>query len=178
MNTYQLALLVDGVQTAEENLRRLTTANIPVRHPRAWTYSEMIDVLGAKAVTELIVFVQSAAAANPMLGPAHLALAVGGLDLSTDKVQAQINALLPLLSEQQKPLLEAVKQLGVTWQTPLGDDTVTLDEVAMALAYRAKRAELDALQDSVLQAKDAAIAMLDAAKTVEEVFAVVAPKIG
>jgi len=169
MTTQQLSLLVDPTQTAAENLARLTTASVPTRKPRMWTYSDMLDVFGDTAVRGLIVTVKTIAQSDPLFGPVDVALSTAGVDLSKATAQAQLDTVAAVVPQEQQGLLVAIKALGVEWHTPANDEALTMSDVVAALDYLAtvgvRQTACDAAQEAARVRWNAFVAACDAARS-------------
>lgn len=117
----------------------LNAATVAVRNPKQWTLGEIEQTIGADAARTIAAAVKSAAAVDPLMESAFVALSTSGIQLHTDARQALIAAIgqqANLTAEQ----IAAMQSLGVTYASLAGQaglGTVTADQCQQAWTQQA-----------------------------------------
>jgi len=116
---------VDAGLSPAEIAAELQSQTIAIENPTAWTIGSMQNVIGQELTLAVAQIIKAAAATNPLVDAAWIALSTVGLQLYTADRQAMIEQLgTGTLTAEQ---VQTVKELGVKVTTPFAD--VTQQEV-------------------------------------------------
>ena len=111
LNYNDIQSYVDAGLSPEEIVAELQTETFTVENKTAWTIGLMQDAIGQELTFAVAQIIKAAAATNPLVDAAWIALSTVGLQLYTADRQAMIEQLgAGNLSQEQ---IVVVKELGV-----------------------------------------------------------------
>lgn len=101
----------------EEVANILNTKSIAVRNTKSWTLGEIEQSLGADAARIIAGAIKGAAALDPLMEFAFVAVSTTGIQLHTDERQAMI-AVIGQTANLSAEQISAMQALGLTYQSP------------------------------------------------------------
>lgn len=126
----------------------LNYKSVAVRNPKQWTLGEIEQSLGTDAARIIAGAIKAAAAVDPLMESAFVAVCTSGIQLHTDERQALV-AFIGQQAGLPAEQIAAMQALGVVRKSPAdvaGLGTVTADQCRDAVALQQKKQSLDAVQ--------------------------------
>jgi len=126
----------------------LNATTVAVRNPKQWTLGEIEQSLGADAACIIAKAIKDAAAVDPLMESAFVAVSTSGIQLHTDERQALV-ASIGQQAGWPAEQIAAMQALGLVRKSPAdvaGLGVVTADQCRDDVVLQQKKQSLDAVQ--------------------------------